>query len=61
MTKTDDHVKYDFNDQSFKCIHCGDVYKPALPCPLTMMAAMMKEFVKIHRKCKPNPKQLKLA
>ena len=47
-----DHVIYDYVVGAFKCNHCGDVYKMALPCPLGVMEASMKAYLKSHRGCK---------
>ncbi len=37
---------------AFLCLHCGDVYVPALPISIDMMLAAAKSFGKSHRYCK---------
>jgi hypothetical protein len=39
----------------FRCTHCGDVYDMAVPCPLALMGAVMKAFMREHRYCEPRP------
>lgn len=40
---------------AFLCLHCGDMYVPALPISIEMMIAAAKSFEKSHRHCKkPN-------
>ena len=47
------HVRFDAAEQKMVCENCGGEYKPALPMPLAMFAASCKEWVRIHRRCKP--------
>ncbi len=37
---------------AFLCLHCGDVYVPALPISIDMMLAAAKSFGKSHRHCR---------
>jgi hypothetical protein len=48
-----DHAVFDMREQTFHCRHCGESYKPAMPAPLGMFAAMAIEFTRAHRDCKP--------
>src|SRR5690349_16387522 len=36
------------------CLNCGDVYAPAMPVALSILAAILQAFGKDHRKCKPS-------
>src|SRR5208283_2142648 len=35
----------------FLCRHCGGHYAPALPCPISLVAAMSEAFSKEHDEC----------
>jgi len=39
-----------------RCMHCGHRYVLALPCSLSMAAAVCKQYGKEHRRCRPPPK-----
>lgn len=45
-----DHVVLRGN--GFACIHCGQSYEPAMPCPMSVWAGAAKAFDKDHRRCK---------
>ena len=47
-----DHVIMDPSTEAFKCLHCGDIYKPAIPCLLDVLVAMSRAFVHAHKNCK---------
>ena len=47
-----DHVVMDPETDGFKCLHCGDIYKPAIPCLLDVFVAMSRAFVAAHKNCK---------
>ena len=36
------------------CLHCGDMYVPALPISIDMMLAASESFANSHRRC-PKP------
>lgn len=36
-----------------ECKNCGEQYRFTMPIPLTMWTSASKEFVRIHKKCKP--------
>jgi len=42
---------FDSETQSFKCLACGEVYRPRLPEPLHLFVAMCGEFADLHRRC----------
>jgi hypothetical protein len=46
-----DHVVIETKNQAFTCLHCKAWYQPNLPAPLSMVAVMMDEFVRIHKDC----------
>jgi hypothetical protein len=37
------------------CLHCGDRYVIALPCSISMAAAVAKQYLREHRRCKACP------
>lgn len=37
---------------AFLCLHCGDMYVPALPISIEMMLAAAKSFEKSNSRCK---------
>ena len=52
MEKKQDHLT--IGQDSFRCLNCGDEYKMAMPCSITMFAAMGKAFRDDHVDCKPS-------
>lgn len=44
-------VVLDGKTNHFMCLRCKESYAPKIPCSLGMMVAMMKQFVKDHRRC----------
>ena len=49
-----DHIVFGTDDNLFKCVHCGQTYKPALPAPIDIFVAMTNAFIKMHENCKSN-------
>jgi hypothetical protein len=45
-----DHVA--MQGSAFVCLHCGQRYEPAMPCPINIWLASSKAFQKDHRRCK---------
>lgn len=45
-----DHVV--MRGSGFACLHCGQSYQPAMPCPMGVYAARAKAFTKTHARCK---------
>jgi hypothetical protein len=48
-----DHVVLNSETGDFECRHCGQTYKPTLPAPMGMFAAMCREYAKAHQFCVP--------
>ncbi len=46
------HIKIK-DSGTFVCEHCGQIYTPALPCPLDMWLAMSRQFIRDHKACPP--------
>lgn len=43
--------------QTTFCAHCGERYKPNLPCSIDVFLAMLQAFLKQHRHCRKPEKQ----
>jgi len=39
-------------ENAAKCLRCGAISPFGLPCSVSMWVAAMKEFVKIHKRCR---------
>lgn len=50
-----DHVVIDANDNTMKCLNCGDSQPTKLPDLVTLFVARMRAFEKMHRHCRPAP------
>jgi len=60
----DSHVVYDYSSPRsvwmvlpdeqmvLVCMHCGDVFRAALPLPIGMAVAIMREYGRAHRSCR---------
>lgn len=35
------------------CLHCGQHYTPALPCPVDIFLATVRQFAATHAGCQP--------
>ena len=45
------HVVCAENGAVFRCLRCGAVYRPALPCPIWAYVALAHGFAKEHEDC----------
>lgn len=55
-----DHLRVGNTDNGgyvIMCLHCGDIYVPALPCTIDMMLSISRQFGRDHNDC-PKPEQL---
>ena len=48
------HVVCEDGGATAHCLHCDQKFSVRLPAPVSVWAAAMKEFCKIHRACKPS-------
>ena len=50
--KKGDHVILDANfGGAFRCLHCGDKYKPAMPIAFDDWIALAESFLRRHKRC----------
>jgi hypothetical protein len=56
-TKTKEKNHVGFRNGDLFCFNCGTSYKMNLPQPATMASAMMIQFDKDHKNCKPTWKE----
>jgi hypothetical protein len=42
----------DMSTGTLRCYRCGDYYVVNLPCPLTLVIAMLKCWDTMHRRCR---------
>jgi hypothetical protein len=56
-TKTKTKAHTGFRNGDLFCFNCGTSYKMNLPQPVTMAAALMTQFEKDHKGCKPTWKE----
>lgn len=46
-----EHLIFNTERGELVCEHCGQTYRPALPMPITMFTALIREFTKLHKDC----------
>jgi len=46
-----EHIRMGANYEML-CQHCGEHYQPNLPIPINLIQALMKAFLKDHKRCK---------
>lgn len=47
------HIRVYPPNMAMQCLHCGEQYEPATPCPVELLAAMLDAFHKKHSECVP--------
>jgi hypothetical protein len=52
MKRPQPHVIWEANGSLFRCLHCADAYRPAMPCPVDVFIAASRAYIKAHRACK---------
>jgi hypothetical protein len=53
VKKQADHIVSEGNGATAHCLNCDKKFTLVLPAPLAVWAAAMKEFCKLHVRCKP--------
>lgn len=53
MPDRTDHVVLDLKTSELHCKHCGDRYRMALPCNLSVLIGASEAYRRVHRHCRP--------
>jgi hypothetical protein len=56
VKRKEDHVVSEDNGATAHCLHCDAKFTLTLPCIVSVWAAAMKEFCRVHAQCTPKAK-----